>query len=117
MWHLHCDLSHLAKRKTLLAVLAGVNFFLKKERVFFFRGSAIQVFGQCWGFNTDCKTFSGERIFQNFRLICFHRLRRKIRYEEKSSISVDCFVLQHHPDNVHHLPAEADECLALALAL
>ena len=43
--------------------------------------------------------------------------RRKIRYEEKSSISVDCFVLQHHPDNVHHLPAEADECLALALAL
>ena len=27
--------------------LAGVNFLLKKERVFFFRGSALQVFGQC----------------------------------------------------------------------
>ena len=39
--------------------------------------------------------------------------RRKIRYEEKSSISVNGFVLQHHPNNVHHLPAEADERLAL----
>ncbi|MBU1045670.1 hypothetical protein KJ616_00930, partial [Patescibacteria group bacterium] len=29
--------------------MAGVNFFLKKERVFFFRGSALQVFGQCVG--------------------------------------------------------------------
>jgi len=26
--------------------LAGVKFLLKKERVFFFRGSALQVFGQ-----------------------------------------------------------------------
>ncbi|OGH16677.1 MAG: hypothetical protein A3I54_02420 [Candidatus Levybacteria bacterium RIFCSPLOWO2_02_FULL_41_11] len=25
----------------------GDGFFLKKERVFFFRGSALQVFGQC----------------------------------------------------------------------
>ena len=29
--------------------LAGVKFLLKKERVFFFRGSALQVFGQCVG--------------------------------------------------------------------
>jgi len=29
--------------------LAEVDFFLKKERVFFFRGSALQVFGQCGG--------------------------------------------------------------------
>ena len=29
--------------------LAGVKFLLKKERVFFFRGSALQVFGQCGG--------------------------------------------------------------------
>jgi len=42
---------------------------------------------------------------------------RKIRYEKKSSISVDCFVLQHHPNNVHHLTAEADERLALGFAL
>jgi hypothetical protein len=26
-----------------------VDFFLKKERVFFFRGSILQVFGQCGG--------------------------------------------------------------------
>ena len=29
--------------------LAGVKFLLKKERMFFFRGSALQVFGQCVG--------------------------------------------------------------------
>ena len=38
---------------------------------------------------------------------------REIRYEEKSSISVSGFVLQHHPNNVHHLSAKADERLAL----
>ena len=39
------------KEKTLLAFLfwQGVKFLLKKERVFFFRGSALQVFGQCVG--------------------------------------------------------------------
>jgi len=33
---------------------------------------------------------------------------REIRYEEKSSISVNCFVLHHHPDDVHHLSAKTD---------
>jgi len=33
--------------------LAGVKFFLKKERVFFFRGSTQEVSGSTWGFNAD----------------------------------------------------------------
>ncbi|OGF93999.1 hypothetical protein A2Y47_02505 [Candidatus Giovannonibacteria bacterium RIFCSPLOWO2_12_43_8] len=36
-----------------------MNFFLKKERVFFFRGSALQVFGQCGG--AKCGFRHGER--------------------------------------------------------
>ena len=34
------------KNTPCISDLAGVNFLLKKERVFFFRGSALQVFGQ-----------------------------------------------------------------------
>ena len=37
------------KNTPCISDLAGVKFFLKKERVFFFRGSALQVFGQCVG--------------------------------------------------------------------
>ncbi|OHA98577.1 MAG: hypothetical protein A3E32_03505 [Candidatus Zambryskibacteria bacterium RIFCSPHIGHO2_12_FULL_38_37] len=37
------------KNTPCISVLAGVKFLLKKERVFFFRGSALQVFGQCVG--------------------------------------------------------------------
>ena len=37
------------KNTPCISDLAGVNFLLKKERVFFFRGSALQVFGQCVG--------------------------------------------------------------------
>jgi hypothetical protein len=43
--------------------LAGVKFLLKKERVFFFRGSALQVFGQCGGAKCGlgfAKLFSGD---------------------------------------------------------
>ena len=40
------------------SVLAGVKFLLKKERVFFFRGSALQVFGQCGG--AQCGQFTKE---------------------------------------------------------
>lgn len=35
------------KNTPCISDLAGVKFLLKKERVFFFRGSALQVFGQC----------------------------------------------------------------------
>src|SRR3989338_3805449 len=37
------------KNTPCISDLAGVEFLLKKERVFFFRGSALQVFGQCGG--------------------------------------------------------------------
>ncbi|OGI62213.1 hypothetical protein A2W12_03865 [Candidatus Nomurabacteria bacterium RBG_16_40_11] len=37
------------KNTPCISDLAGVKFLLKKERVFFFRGSALQVFGQCGG--------------------------------------------------------------------
>ena len=42
--------------------------------------------------------------------------KRKIRYEEKSSISVDGFVFQHHPDNIDHLSSETNKRLALGFA-
>ena len=57
------------KEKTLLAflILRAPDFFLKKERVFFFRGSALQVFGQCVGLQCGLgKTkicFSGGKDF------------------------------------------------------
>ena len=37
------------KNTPCISDLAGVKFLLEKERVFFFRGSALQVFGQCGG--------------------------------------------------------------------
>jgi len=37
------------KNTPCISDLAGVKFLLKKERMFFFRGSALQVFGQCVG--------------------------------------------------------------------
>jgi len=53
--------------------LAGVKFLLKKERVFFFRGSALQVFGQV---AEQCGRSFGKAIFwgkdlPKLRLICF----------------------------------------------
>jgi len=52
--------------------LAGVKFLLKKERVFFFRGSALQVFGQLAGRNADSvlpKLFSGGKDLAKPRLM------------------------------------------------
>ena len=53
--------------------LAGVKFLLKKERVFFFRGSALQVFGQV---AEQCGRSFGKTIFwgkdlPKLRLILF----------------------------------------------
>src|SRR3990167_2616150 len=53
--------------------LAGGKFFLKKERVFFFRGSALQVFRQV---AEQCGRSFGKTIFwgkdfAKLRLICF----------------------------------------------
>src|SRR3989338_6083776 len=42
---------------------------------------------------------------------------RKIRYVKKSSISVNSFVLHHHPDDVNHLSTETDEGLFLGFSL
>jgi len=39
--------------------LAGVKFLLKKERVFFFRGSALEVSGQVARRNTDAGGMCG----------------------------------------------------------
>src|SRR3989344_3553259 len=55
------------KNTPCISDLAGVKFLLEKERVFFFRGSALQVFGQCVGLQYGLgKTkiyFSGEKDF------------------------------------------------------
>ena len=63
--------------------LAGVKFLLKKERVFFFRGSALQVFGQCGGASIRtrfCENyFLGIWIFAKPRLICFWILSARRR--------------------------------------
>ena len=61
------------KNTPCISGLAGVKFLLKKERVFFFRGSALQVFGQCGGASMRtrfCENyFSGDWIFAKPRLI------------------------------------------------
>ena len=59
--------------------------------------------------------FSSAECFLKFGEIR-NSARRKIRYEEKSSISVDRFVFNHHPDNVYHLSTETNESLALWFA-
>ncbi|MEK9150860.1 MAG: hypothetical protein AAB411_02095 [Patescibacteria group bacterium] len=63
------------KNTPCISDLAGVKFLLKKERVFFFRGSALQVFGQCVGLQCGldkAKTiFAGEKDFALPRLFLF----------------------------------------------
>ncbi|KKU31671.1 MAG: hypothetical protein UX45_C0026G0008 [Candidatus Uhrbacteria bacterium GW2011_GWF2_46_218] len=48
--------------------LAGVKFFLKMERTFFFGVLPSKYSGSAWGFNTDSakrkSVFLGERIFR-----------------------------------------------------
>jgi len=48
--------------------LAGVNFFLKVERTFFFGVLPSKYSGSAWGFNTDSakrkSVFLGKRIFR-----------------------------------------------------
>jgi len=56
------------KNTPCISDLAGVKFLLKKERVFFFRGSALQVFGQC-----GASILSDER-----KHIHLHRSRVKL---------------------------------------
>ncbi len=54
--------------------LAGVDSFLKKERVFFFGILPSKYSGSARGFNTDevlAKLFFGERICQNFGSFVF----------------------------------------------
>jgi hypothetical protein len=48
------------KNTPCISDLAGVKFLLKKERVFFFRGSALQVFGQV---AEQCGRSFAETIF------------------------------------------------------
>ena len=50
------------KNTPCISDVARVNFFLKKERVFFFRGSALQVFGQCVGLSPSVRgSFASPR--------------------------------------------------------
>ena len=61
------------KNTPCISDLAGVKFLLKKERVFFFRGSALHVFGQV---AEQCGRSFGKTIFwgkdlPKLRLICF----------------------------------------------
>ena len=55
------------KNTPCISDLAVGEFLLKKERVFFFRGSALQVFGQCvglqYGFGKTKICFSGGKDF------------------------------------------------------
>ncbi|MBU6431673.1 hypothetical protein KGQ29_04900 [Patescibacteria group bacterium] len=55
------SLGNPEKNTPCISDLAGVKFLLKKERVFFFRGSALQVFGQCGG--TKCGLGFAKIIF------------------------------------------------------
>ena len=48
------------KNTPCISVLAGVKFLLKKERVFFFRGSTLQVFGQYGGAKCGARTAREE---------------------------------------------------------
>src|SRR3989338_4235011 len=62
------------KNTPCIFVLAGVKFLLKKERVFFFRGSAQEVSGQCVGLQCGrsfCKTIFWGKDLPKLRLICF----------------------------------------------
>jgi len=56
--------------------LAGVKFLLKKERVFFFRGSALQVFGQCGGASDTSQAKNGG--VQGEEIFCL-RVKRKLQ--------------------------------------
>jgi len=78
--------------------LARVKFFLKKERVFFFRGSALQVFGQaeckCNSDEAKQNYFCGRKGFALPRLILFETVgfvpRRRVR-KECAGVSVLIF--------------------------
>ncbi len=69
-----------------ISVLAGVKFLLKKERVFFFRGYALQVFGQVTGLMRTkfCENYFLEKgfrktstdLFLNSEFGCRKRRRR-----------------------------------------
>src|SRR3990167_5900039 len=64
---------HRKKNTPYISDLAGVKFLLKKERVFFFRGFAFQVFRQV---AEQCGRSFGKTIFwgkdlPKLRLICF----------------------------------------------
>ena len=81
------------KNTPCISDLAGVKFLLKKERVFFFRGSAFQVFGQCGGATAQMagneplgkmdsvlpKLFSGGKDLAKPRLILFWHLSARRR--------------------------------------
>ena len=102
------------EKHSLLFVFARTGFFLKRKGCFSFGVLPSKYSGSVAGL--QCGLGFAKLFFWEFgfgKTETEFPARRKIRYEEKSSISVNGFVLQHHPNNVHHLPAEADERLAL----
>src|SRR3990167_6440088 len=85
------------KNTPCISSLAGVKFLLKKERVFFFRGSAFQVFRQV---AEQCGRSFGKAIFwgkglPKLRLICFlirmSQMEKEGFGEEFSICSSFCF--------------------------
>jgi len=55
------------KNTPYISDLAGMKFLLKKERVFFFRGSALQVFGQCGGASMRTRFCENYFLGKGFR--------------------------------------------------
>ena len=104
------------KEKMFLAFrICARPIFSENGKDIFLFGVLPSKYSGRWRNNADevlAKLFFGERICQNFGSFVFEfgcrKWKRKIRYEEKSSISVNCFVLHHHPDDVHHLSAKTD---------
>src|SRR3989344_4737652 len=74
--------------------LAGVKFLLKKERVFFFRGSALQVFGQCGG--AKCGLGKAEIFFfeKTWRLFS-QKIKLFFRDTDRKSILYRWFPSAH----------------------
>ena len=72
------------KNTPCISDFARARFFLKKERVFFFRGSTLQVFGQCVGLQygrSFGKTIFWGKDLPKLRLICFWILMSQMEKE------------------------------------
>ena len=95
-------LAFLIQQNDLLGVLAGVKFLLKKERVFFFRGSALDYSGSVAGRNTVLRRRglgSGEESARGFSISFFggHKNRRHITLKSRQSRDTKFVLCLTHP--------------------